>query len=106
MANFQLNETIDYIIVGAGIAGTVLASRLHEKNPSLSILLLEAGEDQSRHPNVPSPLTVALLRASEADWNYESVPQINLDHRKFYAGAGKALGGGSVINYGMFSALN
>jgi uncharacterized protein YneR len=46
-------------------------------------------------------MKVALLKGSELDWYYETVPQKNLDGLKIYVGAGKAIGGGSVINYGM-----
>lgn len=88
----------DYIIVGGGISGCVVASRLHEKNPSLKILLIEAGPDASNHPNVPGPKTAQLLLHSELDWNYETTPQRHLNSRRCYAAAGKALGGGSVIN--------
>jgi choline dehydrogenase-like flavoprotein len=88
----------DYVIVGGGIAGCVVASRLHEKDPSLSITLIEAGPDASKHPNVPSPMTAQLLLHSELDWDYKTVPQRHLNNRECYAAGGKALGGGSVIN--------
>ncbi|PQE26804.1 Choline dehydrogenase protein [Rutstroemia sp. NJR-2017a BVV2] len=82
----------------SGIAGCVVASRLHEKDPSLSITLIEAGPDASKHPNVPSPMTAQLLLHSELDWDYKTVPQRHLNNRECYAAGGKALGGGSVIN--------
>lgn len=88
----------DFIIVGGGIAGCVTASRLHEKDSSLNILLIEAGPDASQHPNVPAAMTAQLLLHSELDWNYKTVPQRHLNNRECYAAAGKALGGGSVIN--------
>ena len=98
-------NTYDFIIVGAGIAGTVLASRLRQRNFSLSILLVEAGADSTNHPLVPSPLTVQSLKGTELDWNYATTPQRHLDGQSLYAPAGKALGGGSVINYGKSSFL-
>jgi choline dehydrogenase-like flavoprotein len=100
----NLEKAFDFIIVGAGIGGTVVASRLHERDPSLSILLIEAGPDSSKTELAEvtmSPMKVALLKGSELDWYYETVPQKNLDGLKIYVGAGKAIGGGSVINYGM-----
>ncbi|RAL64507.1 hypothetical protein DID88_001982 [Monilinia fructigena] len=88
----------DYIIIGGGISGSVVASRLHERDQSLSILLIEAGPDASNHPNVPGAMTAQLLLHSELDWDYKTTPQRHLNDRECYAGAGKALGGGSVIN--------
>jgi choline dehydrogenase-like flavoprotein len=97
------NEGYDFIIVGAGIAGTVLASRLHEKNPALSILLIEAGPDPTKTALATTVASAAggpHLRGSELDWNYITVPQKHLNGRQIYAGAGKGIGGGSIINYG------
>jgi choline dehydrogenase-like flavoprotein len=96
----------DFIIVGAGIAGTVLASRLHEKDPALSILLIEAGSDPTKSSlaaTVSLATGAALLRGSELDWNYLTVPQKNLDGRQLYAGGGRGIGGGSIINYGRYT---
>ena len=95
------HNRFEYIIVGGGIAGSVLASRLRERHPQRSILLIEAGKDASKHPLVSSPLNAPLLRGSELDWNYTTVTQEHVGHRPIYEGAGKALGGGSVINYGI-----
>ncbi|KAH8599238.1 glucose-methanol-choline oxidoreductase-like protein [Bisporella sp. PMI_857] len=91
-------SSYDIIIIGAGIGGTVLASRLHEKSPSLSILLVEAGSDVSSHPLVRNPANAFLLEGTELDWQYKTVPQKQLDNRVLGAAAGKGLGGGSVIN--------
>lgn len=94
------NTTADYIIVGAGIAGCVLASRLHERDPSLAIILIEAGADVTNHPLIPYPLSAFQLHYTEVDWNYTTVPQRYLNNRRCYLAAGKALSGGSAINYG------
>jgi hypothetical protein len=101
-------KTFDFIIVGAGIAGTVLASRLYQKNPTLSILLIEAGSDPTKGPladTVSSAVGAALLRGTEFDWSYETVPQKNLDDRPLYAAGGKGIGGGSIINFGKYFSL-
>lgn len=98
-------NSFDYIIVGAGCAGSALASRLSALHPDRSVLLLEAGPNPSYHPLVPQPLVAPMLRGSELDWKYESVPQVHLAKRPIYEAAGKALGGGSVINYGNHQTL-
>ena len=93
-------NSFDYIIVGAGCAGSALASRLSTQHPDRSVLLVEAGPNPSYHPLVPQPLVAPMLRGSELDWKYESIPQVHLAKRPIYEAAGRALGGGSVINYG------
>ena len=98
--NGAAKNSFDYIVVGAGCAGSALASRLSERYPHRSILLVEAGPNSSYHPLVPQPLVAPMLRGSELDWKYESTPQPHLANRAIYEAAGKALGGGSVINYG------
>jgi choline dehydrogenase-like flavoprotein len=95
-------DSFDFIIVGGGIGGTVVASRLHERDPELSILI-EAGPDSNKTalaPIVASPTAVYGLRGSELDSNYAAEPQEYLDGLSLYAGGGKGLGGGSTINFG------
>jgi choline dehydrogenase-like flavoprotein len=86
----------DIIIVGGGISGCVLASRLHEKFPSFSILLIEAGPNISNHPLTKNP--EVHFQHSELDWDYKTVPQVHLNNRICFGAAGKALSGGSAIN--------
>lgn len=93
-------EQFDYIIVGGGTAGCVLASRLKQYNSSLSILLVEAGPDASNHPLVPDGSKATQLLGSELDWTYETVPQKHLHDRVLSNHAGKALGGSTTINSG------
>ncbi|KAF8850853.1 putative glucose dehydrogenase [Acephala macrosclerotiorum] len=100
------SDTFDYIVVGGGVGGTVITSRIHERDPSLKILLIEAGPDPTKTSLAESasiPARVGLLKGSELDWNYTSVPQTHLDGREIYAGAGKGLGGGSIINHGLWA---
>ncbi|KAJ5946032.1 hypothetical protein N7454_002871 [Penicillium verhagenii] len=90
----------DYIIIGAGLAGTVLASTLHTKLPTTSILILEAGEDRYAHPFTTEPLKTPQTHHSDLDWNLTTVPQPHLSNRTCYQAAGKALGGSTAMQNG------
>jgi choline dehydrogenase-like flavoprotein len=94
-----ISSEYDYIVVGGGIAGSVVASRLHERLPHLSILLIEAGSDVTENPRVTEISNALNLRGSELDWFYDTLPQKHLNNRIVKSPAGKALGGGSAINY-------
>lgn len=90
----------DYIIIGAGSAGCVLANRLTEDSKT-SVLLLEAGgEDRKREIGIP--LGWASLRDSELDWGYHTEPQPQLNNRRIHWPRGKVLGGSSSINAMMY----
>jgi len=89
----------DYVIVGGGSAGSILASRLSE-DPDISVCLLEAGgKGKSLLVRVPTA-AVAMLpgRPRINNWAFETVPQKGLKGRKGYQPRGKALGGSSAIN--------
>jgi choline dehydrogenase len=89
-------ETFDYVIVGAGAAGAALAGRL-SSDPSVSVLLLEAGGvDKKTEIHIPAAFS-ALFR-SDADWNYDTVPQEQLNGRRVYWPRGRVLGGSSSMN--------
>ncbi|KAH8690161.1 hypothetical protein BGW36DRAFT_307205 [Talaromyces proteolyticus] len=97
------NYTFDYIIIGGGLAGCTLAARLHEKDGSTQILIIEAGSDVTNHPLTQSPLACFGAHNSPLDWAYTTVPQAHLDNRQCYNSAGKALGGCSATNYGTWT---
>jgi choline dehydrogenase len=86
----------DYIIVGAGSAGAALAARLSE-DPSVSVLLLEAGAaDSALELHVPAAFS-KLFRGA-FDWNYDTVSQPALQGRTIFWPRGKTLGGSSSLN--------
>jgi len=90
----------DYIIIGGGTAGCVIASRLLERQPLLSVLVIEAGSDVTDHPHVSKPLEAASLHFSDIDFKYFTVPQKHLDNKPRYVCGVKALSGAVAINAG------
>ncbi len=87
----------DYVIVGAGTAGCVLANRLSEDG-SMRVLLLEAGP-RDLHPLIHVPLGMGRMNElAMFDWGYETEPEPNLNGRRIEAMRGKVLGGSSAIN--------
>jgi choline dehydrogenase len=86
----------DYVIVGAGSAGCVLASRLSE-DPDVQVLLLEAGPPDVSQ-NIHVPLGYLKLARTEIDWDYHSAPEPECGHRRIPLPRGRVLGGSSSIN--------
>lgn len=87
----------DYIIVGAGSAGCVMANRL-SADPAKRVCLIEAGPPD-RNPMIHMPFGLALLaRTGWANWAYDTAPEGQLNNRRLYWPRGKTLGGSSSIN--------
>jgi choline dehydrogenase-like flavoprotein len=86
----------DYIIVGGGSAGCVLAARLSE-DPSVSVLLIEAG-GRDWHPYFHIPAGFAKMTKGIASWGWSTVPQKHMKDRVFWYTQAKVIGGGSTIN--------
>ncbi|RDI67249.1 GMC family oxidoreductase [Nocardia pseudobrasiliensis] len=88
----------DYLIVGAGSAGCVLADRLSAADDA-KVLLLEAGRADARDiPEVQVPMLFPRMFGSDIDWGFETVPQSGLGGRTVPFPRGKGLGGSSLIN--------
>ena len=97
-----MRKGYDYIIVGAGSAGCVLANRLSE-DPGATVLLVEAG-GRDRHPYIHVPLGLGRMHARGLfDWGYHTEPEPHLNGRRIEAMRGKVLGGSSSINVMAFT---
>jgi len=91
-----VDKTFDYIVVGAGSAGCVLAARLTE-DPNLRVLLLEAGgSDTAKEVRIPAAFSK--LFKSSCDWNYSTEEEPHLNERRLYWPRGKMIGGSSSMN--------
>jgi choline dehydrogenase len=86
----------DYIVIGAGSAGCVVAARLTEDR-NITVLLLEAGGPDDR-PEIQIPYAAWSLQHSDVDWGYSTEPQAHLNQRRISWPRGKVLGGTSSIN--------
>ena len=94
---FTHEGEVDYVIVGAGSAGCVLANKL-SADPNTRVLLIEAGGDD-RHWAVRIPVGyLALIKDKQRNWQFETEPQTHLDTRRLYWPRGRMLGGSSSLH--------
>jgi choline dehydrogenase len=91
-----VSDVFDYVIVGGGSAGCVLAARLAE-DPGLRVLLLEAGPNPDAE-EIRIPAAYSRLFRSRYDWNFVTLPQERADGRAVYWPRGRVLGGSSALN--------
>ena len=93
------NKEYDYVVIGAGSAGSVMAARLSE-DPSVTVLLLEAGMAENVFSDVP--MNWFNLQRTPMDWNFETLPQtracLGMEGQTSYWARGKSMGGSSAIN--------
>jgi choline dehydrogenase len=91
-------ESFDYVIIGAGSAGCVLANRL-SADPSIRVCLIEAGKkDNSLFVRMPAGVGNLIKEAGDFNWGFWTTPQKHMDGRKLYWPRGKGWGGSSSIN--------
>ncbi len=91
------NENFDYVIVGAGSAGCVLADRLSEDGTRRVLVLEYGGSDRSIFIQMPSALSIP-MNMPKYNWFYHTEPEPNLNGRRMHTPRGKVLGGSSSIN--------
>ena len=98
MAEIESGARFDYVIVGAGSAGCVLANRLTE-DPNVTVALLEAGgRNNSLLVRMPAGVGQLIATKGATNWGFETVPQANLEGRRLYQPRGRGWGGSSAIN--------
>ena len=91
-------KRFDYIVVGGGSAGCVLAARFSE-DPKVSVLLVEAGDDERKYFRIRMPLAWRdTFRDPRLSWGFETEPEPHLDGRRVPAPRGKVLGGSNSVN--------
>ena len=91
-----MQQEFDYVIIGAGSVGCVLAARLSQ-DPNVRVALLEAvGSDDA--PEISMPVAFPQLFRTKYDWDFATEPEQGLGNRRIYLPRGRTLGGSSAIN--------
>ena len=101
MSRSSSSQTFDYIVVGGGIGGLIVASRLSEDATS-SVLLIEAGPDCRGDARIDTPgLLTTLYGDPKVDWDFMSEPQAHVNGRQIPQPRGRVLGGSSALNFSL-----
>lgn len=93
----------DYLIVGGGLAGCVLASRLKEYKPSLSTTVIETSPNEHDHPLITEPMSTIQLHNSPFEYKLKTVPQKHYDGREVFQAGGRLLSGSSSVYEALLS---
>jgi choline dehydrogenase len=93
----QTTSEFDYVVIGAGSAGCVVANRL-SADVKARVLLLEAGAANTSDPGITTPGRWVTLIGSSFDWGYATDPEVALSGRRLTFPRGKVIGGSSAIN--------
>lgn len=99
-----MSKGYDFIVIGAGSAGSVVAARLSEA-PDIQVLLLEAG-GSDRHPFYHLPAGFAKMTKGIGSWGWDTIPQKNMQNKVFRYTQAKVMGGGSAINAQIYTRGN
>ncbi|CAN8100573.1 unnamed protein product [Discula destructiva] len=91
----------DFVVVGGGTAGLVVAARLTE-NPNISVLVLEAGNNALQDPRISIPALWSAILGTELDWDFVTTPQEHMNGRQIGQPQGRLLGGSSGLNAEVF----
>ena len=87
----------DILILGGGLAGCTLATRLKELLPAYAITLVEAGPNKHDDPLLIEPMGTMQLHNSAYEYNYKTAPQKHYDNREVFQAGGKVLSGSSSV---------
>ena len=87
----------DYLVLGGGLTGCVVASRLKEYLPEAKVTLVEAGPDEHANPLIVEPMNTPGLANSSYQYNYQTTPQKHYDNRPLYHAGGKLLSGSTAV---------